>query len=231
VRVALDTNVLASAIGTRGLCADVLRAVLLEHELVIGESVLLELRRNLAKKFRLAPEVIAEFEALLRTQAQVGFRRRRLPRVRQCRGESTDRGTEEGRGRDGRGIEGRELHDAEVRARAVALGLAGMFIAAVLAAAMTAIAAELNSLSTATVIDFYRRWARPEGTGDHYLMVSKAATGVWGIFACIVATYAASLGSLIEVVNRFGSFFYGSILGVFQLAMMPRARARVRSSG
>jgi putative PIN family toxin of toxin-antitoxin system len=72
VRVALDTNVLASAIGTRGLCADVLRTVLLEHELVIGEFVLLELRRNLAKKFRLTPDVIAEFAALLRTQAQVG---------------------------------------------------------------------------------------------------------------------------------------------------------------
>jgi Na+/proline symporter len=27
------------------------------------------------------------------------------------------------------------------------------------------------------------------------------------------------LGSLIEVVNRFGSFFYGSILGVFLLAI------------
>jgi solute:Na+ symporter, SSS family len=47
----------------------------------------------------------------------------------------------------------------------------------------------------------------------------------WGIFACLVASYAATLGSLIEVVNRFGSFFYGSILGVFILAMIPRARA------
>ena len=46
----------------------------------------------------------------------------------------------------------------------------------------------------------------------------------WGIFACGVAIYAATLGSLIEVVNRFGSFFYGSILGVFLLAMMPRAK-------
>ncbi len=45
----------------------------------------------------------------------------------------------------------------------------------------------------------------------------------WGMFACIVATYAVNLGSLIEVVNRFGSFFYGSILGVFLLAMIPRA--------
>jgi SSS family transporter len=106
------------------------------------------------------------------------------------------------------------------------LGLAGLFIAAVMAAAMSSIAAELNSLSTATVIDFYRRWFRREATDAHFLMVSKVATACWGIFACYVASKAATLGSLIEVVNRFGSFFYGSILGVFLLAMAPRARAR-----
>ncbi len=105
------------------------------------------------------------------------------------------------------------------------VGLAGIFLAAVLAAAMSSIAAELNSLSTATVVDFYQRWFRPVGSDAHYLMVSKVSTAIWGLFACIVATYAATLGSLIEVVNRFGSFFYGSILGVFILAMIPRARA------
>ncbi len=105
------------------------------------------------------------------------------------------------------------------------LGLVGIFIAAVMAAAMSSIAAELNSLSTATVIDFYRRWVRPEASDAHFLTVSKVATGLWGLFACVVATYAATLGSLIEVVNRFGSFFYGSILGVFLLAMVPRTRA------
>ncbi|MFQ5538418.1 MAG: sodium:solute symporter [Gemmatimonadota bacterium] len=106
------------------------------------------------------------------------------------------------------------------------IGLSGLFIAGVLAAAMSSIAAELNSLSTATVIDFYRRWVKPEGSEAHYLRISKWATGIWGLFACVVATYAATLGSLIEVVNRFGSFFYGSILGVFILAMIPRARAQ-----
>ena len=105
------------------------------------------------------------------------------------------------------------------------IGLAGLFIAAVIAAAMNAISAELNSLSTASVIDFYRRWVRPEAPDEHFLIVSRVATGLWGIFACIVATFAVNLGSLIEVVNRFGSFFYGSILGVFLLAMIPRARA------
>ena len=106
------------------------------------------------------------------------------------------------------------------------IGLAGLFIAGVMAAAMSAIAAELNSLATATVIDFYRRWYKPEASDAHFLAVSKGATVFWGIFACIVASYAATLGSLIEVVNRFGSFFYGSILGVFILAMIGRARAR-----
>ena len=105
------------------------------------------------------------------------------------------------------------------------IGLVGIFIAAVMAAAMSSIAAELNSLATSSVIDFYRRWVRPTASDAHFLTVSKAATAFWGVFACIVATYAAGGGSLIEVVNRYGSFFYGSILGVFLLAMIPRARA------
>lgn len=105
------------------------------------------------------------------------------------------------------------------------IGLAGLFIAGVMAAAMSAIAAELNSLATSSVIDFYRRWYRKEASDAHYLAVSKGATAMWGVFACIVAAYAATLGSLIEVVNRFGSLFYGSILGVFLLAMIPSAGA------
>jgi SSS family transporter len=106
------------------------------------------------------------------------------------------------------------------------IGLIGLLIVAIIMAATDTIAGELNSLSTATVIDFYRRWARPVASDAHYLAVSKAATGLWGIFAIFVAVWAAELGSLIEVVNRFGSFFYGSILGVFILAVaFPRATA------
>jgi Na+/proline symporter len=102
------------------------------------------------------------------------------------------------------------------------VGLVGLLIAAILAAAMSTISAELASLSTATVIDFYRRFARQEADDRHYLRVSRLATGLWGLFASGVAVWAAELGSLIEVVNRFGSFFYGSILGVFILAVVFR---------
>jgi SSS family solute:Na+ symporter len=106
------------------------------------------------------------------------------------------------------------------------VGLVGLLIAAIFAAAMSTISAEMASLSTATVIDFYRRFVRREAPDRHFLMVSRFATAFWGVFASIIAVWAAELGSLIEVVNRFGSFFYGSILGVFILAVgFPRATA------
>jgi Na+/proline symporter len=98
-------------------------------------------------------------------------------------------------------------------------GLVGLIIAAIFAAAMSSIAAELNSLATSSVIDIYRRLLKPDASDAHYLLVSKLMTAFWGVVACLVAVYAAGLGSLIEVVNRFGSFFYGSLLGVFVLAL------------
>ncbi|MCC7010147.1 MAG: sodium:solute symporter [Acidobacteria bacterium] len=98
-------------------------------------------------------------------------------------------------------------------------GVVGLLMLVIMLSATDTIAGELNSLATATVIDFYKRWFRPAEADGHYLIVSKVATGLWGLFACAVAVWAAALGSLIEVVNRFGSFFYGSILGVFILAV------------
>jgi putative PIN family toxin of toxin-antitoxin system len=53
VRVCLDTNVIVAAFAARGLCADVLRVCLTEHDLVIGEVHLSELRRVLKRKLRL----------------------------------------------------------------------------------------------------------------------------------------------------------------------------------
>ena len=107
------------------------------------------------------------------------------------------------------------------------MGVIGLIIAAIFAAAMSSISAELNALATATTIDFYRRLYAPEASDAHYVAVGRISTFIWGIFACIVAIFATNLGSLIEVVNKFGSFFYGSLLGVFVLAfVVPRANSR-----
>ncbi len=107
------------------------------------------------------------------------------------------------------------------------VGLVGLMIAAIFVAAMSASGGELNALATATIIDFYRRYFVKEASDTHYVRVSKIATVFWGLFACVVAMQAAGQGSLIEVVNRYGSFVYGSLLGVFILAILTtRATAR-----
>ena len=67
MKVFLDTNVIASAVATRGLCADLFRLVLTEHELVVGEVVLDELRGVLDQRFRLPATRVSEVEELLRT--------------------------------------------------------------------------------------------------------------------------------------------------------------------
>lgn len=64
MRVCLDTNVLVAAFATRGLCSDVLRTVLAEHELVIGDVILGELRRVLAVKLKVPPDRIEAIVAV-----------------------------------------------------------------------------------------------------------------------------------------------------------------------
>ena len=71
MRVSLDTNVLVSAFTTRGICADILAVVLAEHQLVLGERVLVELGRVLREKMRMPEDSVVEAEAFLRQEAAV----------------------------------------------------------------------------------------------------------------------------------------------------------------
>ena len=71
MRVFLDTNVLAAAFTTRGLCADVLRCVLTEHQLITGEVVLDELQDVLANRFKLPAGTTKDIVDLLRSHEVV----------------------------------------------------------------------------------------------------------------------------------------------------------------
>ncbi|MEZ2446008.1 sodium:solute symporter [Chitinophaga sp. RCC_12] len=97
-------------------------------------------------------------------------------------------------------------------------GLVGLLIAIIFLAAWGSIAAALNSLASTTVIDVYKRLYNEHASEDHYLKISKLWTLIWGVFCIVVAQFAGSLGSLIEVVNVLGSWFYGVILGIFMVA-------------
>ena len=80
MKVFLDTNVLASAAATRGLCSDVLREVFASHELFISDQVLAELRRVLGLKFGVSQDLIDDFIWLLE-QDSIPAQPAQLPRI------------------------------------------------------------------------------------------------------------------------------------------------------
>ena len=66
MKVYFDTNVLVSAFTARGLCADLMRVVLAEHQLFTGEVNLRELHHVLIDKFHAPKSVAASVESQLR---------------------------------------------------------------------------------------------------------------------------------------------------------------------
>lgn len=98
----------------------------------------------------------------------------------------------------------------------------GLMIAAIFAAAMSSADSALNSLSASSVIDLYHRWIRPQANPRQVLRMGRIVTAFWGAVATLAALQFQGRGSVIELINRVGSFFYGSLLGVFLLALVCR---------
>jgi Na+/proline symporter len=109
-------------------------------------------------------------------------------------------------------------------------GVVGLILASIFCAAMSATASGLNSLASTTVVDVYRRFIARDAHDDHHVLASKMATFFWGVFSIFVGEFATHVGSLVEAVNRFGSLFYGTILGVFVLAFFFTAVGDVAAS-
>jgi len=81
LKVFLDTNVLASAIATRGLCSELLESVIHDHELLTCQPVLRELEGALIEKLRLPEAVVAGFLALVKAEDTI-VESRKNPSIR-----------------------------------------------------------------------------------------------------------------------------------------------------
>ena len=103
-------------------------------------------------------------------------------------------------------------------------GVAGLLIAAILAAAMSNLSAALNSLSSATVVDFYMG-LKPRATDGERIAVSRTSTVLWALVLFAVAVYAVRAGgkgNVVEIGLSIASVAYGCLLGVFLLGMLTR---------
>ena len=97
-------------------------------------------------------------------------------------------------------------------------GLIGLLLAVIFSAAMSSTASELNALAATTTVDLYQRNVQDK-TAAHYVTASRTFTFIWGIIAILFASIGNLFENLIQLVNIIGSVFYGTILGIFLVAI------------
>lgn len=101
-------------------------------------------------------------------------------------------------------------------------GIAGLAMAAIIAAAMANLSAALNSLASATVVDFYRPLTGGRHTPEHYLRVSRLSTIAWAAVLAGIALVASQWGSVLESGLSIASVTLGILLGVFLLGVLTK---------
>src|SRR6266851_8524304 len=101
-------------------------------------------------------------------------------------------------------------------------GVSGLVIAAIFAAAMSNLSGSLNSLSSSTVLDFYKPLIKPEATDGELLKLSRWLTAAWGIVLIGIAILASSWGSVFTTGLTIASLVYGPMLGAFLLGVLTK---------
>ncbi|MEO0498668.1 MAG: sodium/solute symporter, partial [Pseudomonadota bacterium] len=102
-------------------------------------------------------------------------------------------------------------------------GLMGIITAAVMSASMSTMSSALNSLSTVSVIDFYRRLYRQDASEEHYLAASRVFTFIWALAIIPIAlSFLSSGGSILETLTAVGSYLVGSKLAMFGLGFFSK---------
>jgi SSS family solute:Na+ symporter len=95
-------------------------------------------------------------------------------------------------------------------------------VAAIFAAAMSSLDSALNSLATASVVDVYARFFRPNADDARRLVVARRLTVAWGVLGVAAALYVAGRGGLLAMAVRYVGYFAGPVLGLFLLGLLFR---------
>lgn len=102
------------------------------------------------------------------------------------------------------------------------IGSIGLLLSVIFSAAMSSTSGELSALASTSTIDFYQRIFIKDASEEHYLLVSRISTFLWGVIAIGFAMFSSLFENLIQAVNIIGSIFYGTVLGLFCCALFLR---------
>ncbi|CAZ96384.1 sodium:solute symporter [Zobellia galactanivorans] len=101
-------------------------------------------------------------------------------------------------------------------------GVIGILIVAIMSAAMSTLSSTVNSLSAVTMEDFVKRF-KPNMGDKQYMSYSRLLSIFWGLVCLFFAFFAGNIeGTVIEVINKISSVFYGPILAAFILAILTK---------
>lgn len=100
-------------------------------------------------------------------------------------------------------------------------GLIGLLLAVIFSAAMSSSASGLYAIASASAMDLYRSHVKDK-TDEQYLKVTKYSVIFWGIVCILTACVINLFENLIQLVNIIGSIFYGTVLGIFLVALFVK---------
>jgi len=102
-------------------------------------------------------------------------------------------------------------------------GLSGIVVAGIFAATMSSLSSGFNSLSTATIIDFYKR-INPgiSDTDAHSVKAARWCTLLWATFGTIAAMNVKMLGTIPEIMGKINGFIAGPLIAIFLLGVLTK---------
>ncbi|MBN1466035.1 sodium/solute symporter [candidate division KSB1 bacterium] len=98
------------------------------------------------------------------------------------------------------------------------IGLKGLIIAAILAAAMSTIDSALNCSATVLLLDFYKRYFKPDISEKSSVRILRSTSLLWGVLGIFFALLMIRAQSALDVWWEISGIFGGGILGLFLLA-------------
>ena len=100
-------------------------------------------------------------------------------------------------------------------------GFVGLVMVGLIAASMSSIDSALNSLSAVTVEDFIRPRLSNLTSPARMLLLGRACTILWGLFAVVCAFQVENIApTVLEAVNKVGSMVNGPLLALIASAIL-----------
>jgi len=100
------------------------------------------------------------------------------------------------------------------------VGIRGLIVAALFAAAMSTISSCLNTMSTLTLLDFYKKYFNPDADDQKSVTLLRRYTLVWGLIGTICGLALIKVQTALEMGWKLGGIAGGGVIGLFLLALM-----------